>query len=93
VDLGQRHFSGIFLNVFKPPIVNFAELWTFLLELDIEERMLFGEIEWIVGFVRNISWLFGRVIVVKFRGVLLVVIVVILLIVMLMIILMALLSH
>jgi hypothetical protein len=88
--LSHRHFSSILLDVLEPPVIDFAEFWPFLFELDVEERVLFGEIERVVGFVRYISWLFGCVIVMELRGVLLVVIVMIL---MLMVILMALLSH
>ena len=88
--MSHRHFSSILLNVLKPSVIDFAEFWAFLFELYVEERVLFGEIERVVGFVRNISWLFGCVIVMELRGVFLVVIV---MIVVLMVIVMALLSH
>jgi hypothetical protein len=57
MDLSERHFSRILLDVFQSPVIDFAELGSFLLELDVEKRMFFGEVQRIVGRFRSVDWL------------------------------------
>lgn len=49
VDLTHGHLSGVLLDVLQSPVVDLAELRSFLLQLDVEKRMLLREVQRIVG--------------------------------------------
>lgn len=77
MDLAAGHFARILLDVLEPLIVDLAELRPLLVELDVEEGVLFGEIEGVVGGARLVGRHGRRDIVAQLGGVFFVVIVMI----------------
>jgi hypothetical protein len=75
VDLREGHLARVLLDVVQAAVVDLAELGALLLEVDVEERVLLGEVERVVGRVRLVGGLRGRVVVPQLRSVLVVVLV------------------
>lgn len=76
MDLREGHLARVLLDVVQAAVVDLAELGALLLEVDVEERVLLGEVERVVGRVRLVGGLRGRVVVPQLRSVLVVVLVV-----------------
>ncbi len=94
VNVAGWNFSCVFLDILQSPVINLTELGPFLLKLDIKEWMLFGKIERIIFAMRVVDRVGHWVIVLQFRGMLVMVIVMVVVFVMLFLMpVMALLSH
>lgn len=90
LDIHERHFPRELLHVLESAVVDFGELRTLLVELDIEEGVLAGEVEGVVGVGAGVGGEGDGVVVLALRSVFGVVLV---MLVVLVVVVMALLAH